>query len=85
MDSESWFAVRAGAGLESQAQHVSAAKAAFTLERLCPIKERGSGISDCDDGGGVVLKRIRPDPAGEIVQVSLTGPSHVEFNVGRSA
>jgi len=48
--------------LESQAQHVSAAKAACTLERLCPIKERGSGIGDCDDGGGVVLKRITARP-----------------------
>jgi hypothetical protein len=25
---------------------------------LYPSKERGSGISDWDDGGGVVLKRI---------------------------
>jgi len=64
--SESWLAVRA-AYLKSQAQHVLAAKAACTLERSCPIKERGSGIGDCDDGGGVVLKRTRPDPAGEIV------------------
>jgi len=27
-----------------------------------PIKERGSGIGDCDDGGGVVLKRIKARP-----------------------
>jgi len=55
------------AKLESEAQHGSAVKAVFSLERSCPIKELGSGIGDCVDGGGVVLKRIRPDPAGEIV------------------
>jgi len=49
----------------------------------CPIKERGSGIGDCDDGGGVVLKRIKgPTPLERLCKVSLTGPSHVEFNVG---
>jgi hypothetical protein len=26
---------------------------------FCPIKERGSGIGDWIDGGGLVLKRIR--------------------------
>jgi hypothetical protein len=31
------------------------------------------------------LKKERPDPAGETVQVSPTGPSQVEFNVRRLA
>ena len=57
----------------------------MALERWCPIKEHGSGIGDCNDGGGIVLKRRRPDPAGETVQVSPTGPSHVEFNMGKVA
>ena len=43
--------------------------------------QRGSGFGDCVDGGGVVLEKDqRPDPAGEIVWVSPTGPSHVESN-----
>jgi hypothetical protein len=32
--------------LESGAQHGSAAKAVFSLERYCPIHEHGSGVSD---------------------------------------
>jgi len=43
--------------LESEAQHGSAVKAVFSLERSCPIDEHGSGIGDCIDGGGVVLKK----------------------------
>jgi hypothetical protein len=60
--SERSIAVGRRPHFESQAQHDSAAKAACSLERLCPIKERGSGIGDCDDGGGVVLKRKGPTP-----------------------
>ena len=53
---------RALAQLESEAQHGSAAKADFVLERSCPTKEHGSGTGDCVDGGGVVLKRIMARP-----------------------
>lgn len=48
--------------LESESQHGSAVKAANTLERFCPIEEHGSGIGDCDDGGGIILKRIKARP-----------------------
>ena len=55
------------AELESAAQPGSAAKAVCSMERLfVPESKHGSGIGDCIDGGGVVLKRTRPDPAGEI-------------------
>ena len=72
-------------GVRIWAQHGSAAKAVFSLGAFLPDKEHGSGIGDCIDGGGIVLKRIRADPAGEIVRVSPTGPSQVEFNVERLA
>ena len=53
--------------LESAAQPGSAAKAVCSMERLfVPDSKHGSGIGDCIDGGGVVLKRTRTDPAGEI-------------------
>ena len=38
--------------LESGAQPGSAAKAVLSLERSCPRSEHGSGIGDCEDGGG---------------------------------
>jgi len=45
--------------LESEVQRGSAVKAVFSLERFLPDNKHGSGIGDCIDGGGVVLKRIR--------------------------
>jgi len=56
----------------------------LSLERSCPRSAHGSGIGDGVDGGGVCpAKDKRPDPAGEIVSVSPTGPSQVEFNLGK--
>ena len=42
-------------------------------------------FGDCVDGGGVALKSVKADPDGEIVKVSPTGPSHVEFNMEQVA
>jgi hypothetical protein len=45
--------------VEAFARHFRRPPVYFSLERFCPLDEHGSGVGDCIDGGGVVLKRIR--------------------------
>jgi hypothetical protein len=51
------------ASLKSYPQSGSAAKAALFLERFCPRNSMAPVFGDCEDGGGVVLKKDKgPTP-----------------------
>jgi len=71
--------------VESVPEQSSTAKAAFSLERFLPAIKHGSGFGDYGDGGGVVLKRRKARPRWRDCENSPTGPSSVEFNMGRLA
>ena len=60
-------------------------KSRILFGAFLPDVKHGSGVGDWIDGGGHSLKKERPDPAGETEKVSPTGPSQVEFKVGKVA
>jgi hypothetical protein len=71
--------------IKIRVQPDSAVKAALSVERFCPTFSMAPVFGDCEDGGGVVLKRTKARPRwGECV-LSPTGPSQVEFNIQRLA
>lgn len=74
------------ARLESVLQPGSAVKAAFFLGAFLPDYQHGSGVGDGGDGGGhCPAKDKSSTPVGRMCKFRRTGPSQVEFNVGRLA
>ena len=64
----------ATAQLESEVQHGSAAKAAFSLERFCPSESMAPVFGDCVDGGGrCPEKENGPTPMGRLSRFRRPG------------
>jgi len=50
------------AGLESETQPGSTAKAALSLAHFCPHLSMAPVLGDCKDGGGIVLDKDKARP-----------------------
>jgi len=71
--------------LESGAQCGSAVKAVYFMERSCPTSSMAPVLAITKMVAASSCTRIKPDPAGEIVQASPTGLSHVECKRGEAS